>query len=129
MKIEHLAMWVSNLELMKDFYEKYFHGKAGEVYHNPKKNFTSYFIRFDGGCRLEIMHKPESPEHVNRVASEHIGIIHFAMSVGSEQRVDELTNQLRKDGFKIIGEPRRTGDGYYESVILDPENNRIEITV
>lgn len=129
MKIEHIAIWVNDLEIMKSFYEKYFNGKSGEKYNNPKKKFNSYFIEFDTGCRLEIMNKPEIPANLNDLTSAYIGIIHFAISVGSKEKVDELTNQLRKDGYKIIGEPRTTGDGYYESVVLDPEQNRIEITI
>jgi len=128
MKIEHLAIWVNDLELTKSFYEKYFNGKAGEQYHNPKKNFTSYFITFEEGCRLELMHKPEIPKNLNNTISEYIGIIHFAMSVGSKERVDALTAKLSNDGYQIVGQPRTTGDGYYESVVLDPEGNRIEIT-
>ena len=129
MKIEHLAIWVRDLELMKSFYEQYFLGKAGEMYHNPVKNFTSYFISFDTGCRLELMHKPEIPENKNDLSLQNEGIIHFAMSVGSKAKVDFLTARLKHDGFRVVGETRTTGDGYYESVILDPENNRIEITV
>ena len=129
MKIEHLAIWVKDLDLMKTFYEKYFQGKAGEKYTNSRKNFNSYFITFDSGCRLEIMHKPEIPENLNDADAQYVGIIHFAMSVGSKEKVDDLTNQLRADGYKVVGEPRLTGDGYYESVVLDPEDNRIEITI
>ena len=129
MKIEHLAIWVNDLELMKAFYEKYFQGKSGEKYINPYKNFQSYFIQFEEGCRLEIMNKPEIPKNANSIESQYIGIIHFAMSVGSKEKVDQLTNQLRNDGYQVVGEPRLTGDGYYESVVLDPEDNRIEITI
>lgn len=129
MKIEHLAIWVKDLERMKTFYEKYFNSKAGEKYHNPNKNFTSYFLSFSEGCRLELMQKPEIPQNQNDLMDQYIGIIHFAISVGSKDKVDALTEQLRKDNFSIIGEPRTTGDGYYESVVLDPEGNRIEITV
>lgn len=129
MKIDHLAIWVNDLEMMKTFYENYFEGKSGEKYNNPKKNFNSYFIEFSEGCRLEIMNKPEIPQNLNNSILEYIGIIHFAISVGSKKKVDALTEQLRQDGFTIISEPRTTGDGYYESVILDPENNRVEITI
>lgn len=129
MRIDHLAIWVNDLELMKGFYEKYFNGSAGEKYHNPKKKFNSYLIQFDTGCRLELMHKPTIPQNLNNLASENIGIIHFAISVGTKDEVDKLTDQLRGDGYKVKGEPRLTGDGYYESVILDPENNHIEITI
>jgi lactoylglutathione lyase len=126
MKIDHVAIWVRDLEKMKSFYEKYFHAKAGEKYHNPKKSFQSYFLKFNDNCRLEIMFRPDIEDHPKK---EITGITHLAMSTGSKERVDELTELLRKDGYAIVGEPRTTGDGYYESVILDPENNRIEITV
>lgn len=128
MKIEHLAIWVEDLEAMKLFYEKYFLATAGERYHNATKDFTSYFLSFDTGCRLELMHKPSIPENANDAIQEYKGIIHFAISVGSEAKVDALTAELRAAGYAIVGEPRTTGDGYYESVILDPEQNRIEIT-
>ncbi|MBT8315528.1 MAG: VOC family protein [Maribacter sp.] len=128
MKIEHLAIWVNDLERMRLFYETYFGGKAGKRYHNPAKNFTSYFLSFEQGPRLELMHRPDMAQKtINR--EEQIGITHFAVSVGAKARVDELTEKLRESGFKVIGEPRSTGDGYYESVVLDPEFNRIEITV
>lgn len=129
MKIEHLAIWVKDLERMKQFYGQYFGAQAGELYHNPKKSFTSYFLSFTEGCRLELMHKPEIPANANSWADQHEGIIHFAVAVGSKEKVDQLTEELRTAGYPVVGEPRTTGDGYYESVVLDPENNRIEITI
>ena len=96
---------------------------------NPNKNFQSYFISFEGSCRLELMNKPEIPNNLNDEFQQNIGIIHFAISVGSKEKVDLLTEKLRKDGYRVIGEPRTTGDGYYESVVFDPEMNRIEITI
>jgi len=129
MKIEHLALWVTDLEQMKSFYEKYFSAQAGERYHNPTKNFSSYFLSFSDGPRLELMHRPEIPESGYAQGSEYKGLIHFAISVGSKEKVDQLTEELRVAGHTIAGEARRTGDGYYESVVLDPEGNRIEITI
>ncbi len=129
MKIEHLAIWVSDLEKMKKFYEKYFNTTPNELYHNPTKNFRSYFLSFESGCRLELMQKPEIPDNLNDFGKQYKGIIHFAISVGSQEKVDQLTEQLRIDNCHIVGEPRTTGDGYYESVVLDPEGNRIEITI
>lgn len=114
---------------MKLFYEKYFQATAGEKYHNPKKNFESYFLQFEVGARLELMHKSEISPRSNDIGQEYLGLTHFAIAVGSKEKVDSLTEQLRTDGFEISGEPRTTGDGYYESVVLDPEGNRIEITV
>ncbi|MGB0840328.1 MAG: VOC family protein [Chitinophagales bacterium] len=129
MKIDHIAIWVQNLEVMKTFYETYFQAKTGEKYHNPTKNFTSYFLSFENGCRLKLMHKAEIPTNKNDLALQYIGIIHFAISVGSKNKVDNLTDSLRQAGYNVVSEPRTTGDGYYESVVLDPESNRIEITV
>lgn len=129
MRIEHLAIWVNDLEKQKSFFEKYFGASAGEKYFNPRKNFQSYFLSFETGCRLELMHKPEVPENKNDSSLQNLGLIHFAVSVGSVEKVNELTSRLREDGFQILDGPRTTGDGYYESVVLDSENNRIEITV
>lgn len=129
MRIEHLAIWVNDLERMKSFYEEFFQAESGEMYHNTIKNFKSYFLTFQEGCRLELMNRPGIPDNQNEVMEENIGIIHFAVSVGSKEKVDGLTDELRRKGYSVIGEPRTTGDGYYESVVLDPENNRIEITI
>lgn len=128
MKIEHVAFWVRNLEVTKDFYLKYFGMKCGEKYVNTKKNFSSYFLSFqDGSSRIEIMTRPDIVDSGNTDATL-FGITHLAISVGGKNKVDELTEQLRNDGYKIVGEPRTTGDGYYESVILDCEGNHIELT-
>ncbi|MBA4852911.1 VOC family protein [Emticicia sp. BO119] len=129
MKIEHLAIWVRDLELMRSFYMKYFGGKSNEKYRNVHKNFESYFISFDSGARLELMQMPDITDTMNNGHEQFIGITHFAVSVGTKEKVDELTEIFRKNAFEVVGEPRWTGDGYYESVILDPEKNRIEITV
>lgn len=127
MKIEHIAIWVKDLERSKEFYQKYFGAVSNEKYHNPVKNFESYFLSFDQGCRIEIMTRPDIKESENSYESQQFGIIHLAFSVDSKEKVNELTETLRRDGYTIAGEPRTTGDGYYESVILDPENNIIEI--
>ena len=129
MKIEHLAIWVKDLEVMKAFYEKYFEGKAGKKYTNEKKQFTSYFLTFSEGSRIELMHKPQVAALIQDPTIEHLGLAHFAISVGSKDKVDQLTQKLSSDAYTILGHPRTTGDGYYESLILDPENNRIEITI
>src|SRR5258707_1568615 len=129
MRIEHLAMWVKDLEKQKAFYEKYFQARESEKYINHQKNFQSYFMSFDSGSRLELMHKPEIPASSNDTFAQNIGLIHFAVSVGSKEKVDQLTTELKQSGFKILDGPRTTGDGYYESVILDPEGNRIEIAI
>lgn len=128
MKITHIAIWTKNLENLKEFYLKYFRGKSNGKYKNIKKGFESYFISFDEGVKLELMNRIDISEEKNSVNKECIGISHFAFSVGTKKKVKELTEILRKDGYLIIGEPRIIGDGFYESVILDPDKNRIEIT-
>ena len=127
MKIEHVALYINDLEKARDFFIKYFGGKSNDGYHNKTTDFRSYFISFDDGSRLEIMTRPEladTPKEVNRT-----GFIHLAFSVGSKENVDSLTERLQKDGFKVLSGPRTTGDGYYESCILGIEDNQIEITV
>lgn len=129
MKIDHVALWTTDLEACKSFYENYFNATVGEKYHNPKKGFTSYFLSFEGFVRLEIMHRADVAELRQKLGAEIMGFTHLAISVGSKEQVDAMTELLRKDGFQIIGNPRTTGDGYYESVVLDIEGNRLEITV
>lgn len=127
MKIDHVAIWTEDLERLKEFYIRYFGVIAGEKYFNPRKNFESYFLSFDSGCRLEIMRMPGIESRDRDVLKQFQGLTHYAISVGSIEKVDQLTEQLRSDGFTIAGEPRTSGDGYYESVILDPDGNRVEI--
>jgi len=126
MKIAHIAIWVNDLEGMKTFYSKYFDASFGANYHNPIKNFESCFLRFESGTSIELMRKTnqELPSLSQELTA---GIHHFAFSVGSKDKVDSLTLQLEQDGFTILGQPRVTGDGFYESVIADMEGNRIEI--
>lgn len=128
MRIEHIAIWADDLEKLKDFYVKYFAAAAGDKYINQDKNFESYFLSFEQGCRLEIMHQPSIPKNQNDTVEQYRGLIHFAISVGDKSKVLELTEELREDGYEIVDEPRRTGDGYFESVILAPESNRMGIT-
>lgn len=128
MKIEHIAIWAKNIEELKEFYVRYFGAKASKQYKNTTKGFKSYFLSFDSGARLEIMQMEAIPDNQNDPVGQHTGLIHFAMSVGSKQVVDKLTSELIADGYRLLDGPRTTGDGYYESVILDPEDNRVEIT-
>lgn len=126
MKIEHVAMYVNDLEKARDFFIKYFGAKSNEGYHNPKKKFRSYFLSFGGEARLEIMNKADQVDSEKNLAAT--GFIHLAFSVGSKEKVDDLTARLKSDGYEVISDPRTTGDGYYESCILDFEGNQIEIT-
>lgn len=127
MKIEHVAAYFSDLEGAKNFFVKYFGAKSNEMYHNPRTNFKSYFLSFDDGARLEIMNKPELDDAAKTL--NRTGFIHLAFSVGTKEKVDELTAQLKNDGYEVISGPRTTGDGYYESCVVSFENNQIEITV
>ncbi len=127
MKIDHVAMYVNNLEKTLDFFVKYMGASPGEEYHNKTTNFRSYFLSFDDGARLEIMNRPnmrDEEKDINRT-----GFIHIAFSLGSIEKVDSLTEQLREDGYDVISGPRVTGDGYYESCVIAIEGNQIELTV
>lgn len=130
MKIEHVALWASDLEALRTFYQTYFGATANDKYVNSKTGFQSYFLTFASGARLELMQRPDIAQIARETPTqEFIGYAHLAMSLGSERAVDDLTARLVADGYQRLDGPRRTGDGYYESVILDPEGNRIEITV
>ena len=126
MIIEHIAMYVNNLEEARDFFVKYLGGRSNDGYHNKNTGFRSYFISFDDGARLELMNKPaleDLEKPINRT-----GYAHIAFSVGSKEKVDEMTAQLKADGFEVISGPRTTGDGYYESCVVVIEGNQIELT-
>jgi lactoylglutathione lyase len=127
--IEHIAIWTKNLEALKAFYETYFQAQAGDRYTNANTGFASYFLTFASGARLELMCMPGIPESSNDIEPQFTGYIHLAISVGAEEQVDALTARLGADGYRVMGAPRRTGDGYYESVVLDPDGNRVEITI
>lgn len=207
MKIEHVAIWAKDIDKVCDFYRKYFNGEVQPLYHNPAKQFTSRFVTFEGGARLEVMHRPDvgtvtslqsythrsanekmraffrfltsavfhvkpyepsvaehtcmfydrgdygrpmakpeaqheqgecsahtcmgiaEPQDVGHEVSQHLGLTHLSFSVGSKEGVDRLTQKMSEDGIQVVGQPRTTGDGYYESVVLDPEGNRVEVTV
>ena len=127
MQIEHIAMYVNDLEATKEFFIKYFNATSNEGYHNKLTDFRSYFLSFEDGARLEIMNKPQMKDEEK--ALNQTGYIHIAFSLGSKEAVDALTEELRKDGYAVISGPRTTGDGYYESCIVGMEGNQIEITV
>ncbi len=128
-KIEHIALWVQDLDAFCAFYERHFGATVGALYENPAKGFRSRFLSFSTGARIEAMTTTTlSPVSLSRGA-QRMGLTHFAFALGSESAVDNLTAELKAEGVPVLDGPRRTGDGYYESVILDPEGNRIELTV
>ncbi|HER24424.1 MAG TPA: glyoxalase/bleomycin resistance/extradiol dioxygenase family protein [Candidatus Atribacteria bacterium] len=129
MIIEHVAIWTGDLERLKRFYIKYFNCIAGKKYRNESNDFDSYFLSFDNSARLELMQMPSVPKNLNDPKIQYEGIIHIAISVGSKEKVVKITEKLRSDGYTIVSEPQTTGDGYFESCALDPDGNRIEITV
>lgn len=129
MHIEHIAIWTNDLERCIEFYELYFGASSGARYVNPKKGFESAFLTFSGGARLEIMKTTTLTPVALEPGAQRMGLTHLAISVGSESQVDELTERLRAAGYPVLDGPRRTGDGYYESVVLDPDGNRLEIAV
>ena len=127
MKIDHVAMYVNDLEKAKHFFVKYLSGIPNDGYHNPNTDFRSYFIQFEDGARLELMNKPQMADPMKEL--NQTGLIHVAFSVGSKEKVDTLTEELKTAGYEVISGPRTTGDGYYESCILAIEGNQIELTV
>ena len=125
MKIEHAALYVNDLEAAKDFFVRYLDAVPNEGYHNPRTDFRSYFLTFGEGARLELMNKPGMSD-LSKPAVR-TGYAHIAFSVGSREKVEELTARLKADGYEVLSGPRTTGDGYYESAVLDPEGNYIEL--
>ena len=127
MRIEHIAMYVNDIEKTREFFIKYFDAISNEGYHNKTTGFRSYFLSFDNGARLEIMNKPQMSDEEKGL--NRTGYIHIAFSLGSKEAVDVLTGKMKNDGYDVISGPRTTGDGYYESCIIGMEGNQIEITV
>lgn len=126
MKLEHVAVWVEDLESMTTFYEKYFGGKRNEKYHNPMTGMSSYFLTFEGGARLELMHRADILPNLNK--DQQKGITHIAFSLKDKTAVDRHAAWFEAEGLPIVRGPRFTGDGYYEFETMDPEGNRLEVT-
>jgi lactoylglutathione lyase len=130
MIITHLAIWTNDLERLRAFYCRYFDAKSGDKYINLVKQFSSYFLTFkNGGCSLELMHRPNLTVLSDLEYNNRTGLTHFAFSAGSREKVDSHTRMLKEAGYAVIGEPRLTGDGFYESAIADPDGNIVEITI
>ena len=128
-RIDHISCWTEDLDRLCAFYVKFFQAIVNPPYHNPIKGHTTRFLDFPGGGRFEVMHHPDIHRQISNPGEPRIGFIHLSFSVGSRENVNKLTELIRKDGYPVIDGPRLTGDGYYESSILDPDGNRIEITV
>jgi len=128
MRIDHVALWTEDLPRCTRFYVDYFGAQAGAVYANPAKGFTSCFLSFDGGARIEAMSTRTLAPQQAEPGAQRMGWTHLAIALGTEAAVDALTARLQADGHPVLDGPRRTGDGCYESVVLDPDGNRVEIT-
>ena len=124
MRIEHVALWARDLDALADFYARWFGARVGARYENPRKGFASRFLEFSSGARLEVMTRTGID---TRAAQEQLGLAHIAIVVGDESAVDALAAKFTGAGVAVIDGPRRTGDGYYECVVCDPEGNRVEI--
>jgi lactoylglutathione lyase len=123
--LEHVALWVRDVERVAAFYARYFDARVGDRYENPRKGFQSRFLEFASGARLEVMARADVDQ---RAVGEQLGFAHLAIAIGSEAAVDALASVFKADGVAVLDGPRRTGDGYYECVVLDPEGNRVEVT-
>ncbi len=129
MNIDHVAIWTTQLERLKDYYVKYFNGRVNKKYINSERHFESYFVSFESGSRLELMQMKGIPGNMNdTIEKQHLGIIHLAFGVETMNMVDQKLIELENDGYKMLKGPRKTGDGYYEFETLDPDNNRIEVS-
>lgn len=126
-RLHHIALYTRQLEVIRDFYCTYFQAKPNEKYVNSRTGFESYFLSFGGEAKLEIMQREDVREANQQDGKECLGLTHFALSVGGVEDVNAITGQLRAAGYRVVGEPRWTGDGYFESVILDPDGNRVEL--
>ena len=124
MRIDHIALCVRDLEAMRDFYTRHFGATSGELYHNPRTGLRTYFLAFDGGARVELMQKPGALPGGSELRE---GWAHLSVALGSREAVDAATERLRAAGCTVESGPRVTGDGYYESCVLDPEGNRVEL--
>ncbi len=124
MRIEHVGLWVRDIDTVAAFYAKYFGARIGALYQNPRKGFESRFLELGTGARLELMKRSDVS---TRAADEQLGLAHVALVVGDEACVDALAARFIADGLPPDGGPRRTGDGYYECVVRDPEGNRVEL--
>jgi lactoylglutathione lyase len=128
-RIEHVALWTDDIERLAGFYAKYLGADVGPLYANPAKGYESRFLSFGSGARIELMRSSRLEPVRHERGAQRMGLTHLAISLGAAARVDELTQQLQAAGFAVLDGPRRTGDGYYESVVLDPDGNRLELTV
>lgn len=127
MQIDHIGIYAQDLEKLKAFYESFLGARTGNLYQNPKTGFSSYFLSFAGGARLELMHRPGLLQPLPDPTRPSAGFAHLSLSTGSREAVEALTARLVAAGCPLLDGPRQTGDGYYESVLLDPEGNHIEI--
>lgn len=125
MRIEHMAVWSPDIEVLRGFYERWFGATSSARYENPSKGFASHFLSFEGGPRLELMQRGDITEPAG---PNTLGYAHLAIALGSDEAVDRQTAAMRAAGVPVVDGPRRTGDGYYESVVVDPDGNRIELT-
>jgi lactoylglutathione lyase len=129
MRLDHVELWVADLEGMRAFYERYFGTSAGPKYQNERKRLSTYFLTFPGGGRMELMHQPDlQPNPGAFPGHDRLGFVRLGLEVKSRAEVDTLTSRLRADGLPVLDGPRTTGDGYYESIVADPEGNRVVIT-
>jgi lactoylglutathione lyase len=128
-RIEHVALWTEDIDRLAGFYARYFGASVSPKYTNPSKGYESYFLTFEDGARLELMKTTMLRPVTHEPGVERMGLTHLAICLGAERRVDELTDLLREAGLRVVDGPRHTGDGYYESVVLDPDGNRLELTV
>jgi lactoylglutathione lyase len=124
--LHHVAIWVSDLEAAAAFWAKYFDARIGDPYASKRQaGFVSRFATFgDPALKLELMAKPG----LTPPAGEHFGWAHLAIALGSKEAVDQMSKRFAAEGRLVLG-PRTTGDGFYESVVLGPDDLHIELAI
>lgn len=127
MKLHHVAIWVNDLNKIKDYYMQHFGAVVNELYVNKTTGLNSYFLSFPSGSQIEILYRPDIPDNLNDTIAQYKGYTHLAFEVESREEVDSKAKELQAAGYPILRGPRVTGDGYYEFETLDPENNRLEV--
>jgi len=128
MRLNHFGLFVQDLERERHFFETYFNASAEPLYHNPRTGLKCYFLDFpDGDARLELMTRPDLV--LREKDALDIGFIHLSFSLGGRSAVDDAAARMKTDGYSVVDGPRVCGDGSYEACVLDPEGNRIEMTV
>jgi lactoylglutathione lyase len=126
-QIEHIALATTDVERLCGFYQQ-LGAMASPVFADPDTGLRSCVLDFCG-VRLELFERPGRHEGAVGDALAP-GLMHIGFALGSADAVDELSRVIATAGHRVLERPHRTGElGRYESVVLDPDGNRLKLTV